>query len=393
MTAGVRWVTAEVPDRNGGGGNQRQAYLLEALADITPVDLFVAGAVEDEAVRAAARRIVEIDAGPRPLPTRRIERRGWAAATTWAAGLPLDVAAYAPVRDAFARSLQGDRARHETTIVHHGVLAPLLAGPRFDDSRWVLHLFHAAGDRADQLAAHTDSALKRALLRRDGANARRIEQHAIDRADALVVATPQDALRLGRPSTPTHVVDQGIDLERFRPAPLPTEPVVLFSGSLDYDPNVDGITWFVASIWPLVRRRVPTAELLVVGRNPVASVSELADVDGVSVHADVPSMGPWLARSRVSIAPLRVGTGVRVKALEALAAGVPVVGTATALEGIELDATHASVAEDVAGFAASVVALLEDDALASSQRTAGRAFVEERHSWQASARQLAAALL
>jgi glycosyltransferase involved in cell wall biosynthesis len=104
-------------------------------------------------------------------------------------------------------------------------------------------------------------------------------------------------------------------------------------------------------------------------------------------------MAPWLERARVSVAPLRVGTGVRVKALEALAAGVPVVGTTVAFEGIDLEPAEAAIVDDVGPFADAVVALLTDEVLAGSRRAAGRALAEARFSWKSSARQLADALL
>lgn len=390
MRDGVAWVTAEVPDRELGGGNQRQAYLLEALAQHVPIDLLVAGRVSDERVRAAARRVVEVDVTELATPAGALARRARAATVSWLLRQPLDVHDQAPVRAALAERLRD--LDPSVVLVHHQGLAPLLGGPRHGRARWALHLFHAAGERADQLAAVAPHPLQRALLRRDGANARAVERHAVERADVLVVATDEDAVRLAVPGTPTVVVPQGVDLERFRPSPLPVEATVVFTGSLDYEPNVDGITWFVHEVWPTVRRRVPAARLLVVGRQPAPAVRALAVEEGVELHADVPAIAPWLAAGRVAVAPLRVGTGVRVKAVEALAAGRPLVATSVAMEGIAASSAEVAIADDAAAFAAAVVALLRDSEASGRQAAAGRAFVERCCSWAASADRLAAAL-
>jgi glycosyltransferase involved in cell wall biosynthesis len=326
------------------------------------------------------------------MSPRRAVRRAKSAATSWVARQPLDVFAHRAVRAALMEHVVA-MADVDAVVVHHQALAPMIRALPPGRARNVLHLFHAAGDRADQLAAFAPQALQRALLHRDGNNARAVERAAIEHADALVVTTEADAVRLGRPGTPTVVVPQGIDLERFAPSPLPAAPVVLFSGSLNYDPNVDGLLWFAATTWPLVRERVPDAELLVVGHSPVPAVRDLHGRDGISVHPDVPTMAPWLAKARVAVAPLRVGTGVRVKALEALAAGRPIVGTTIALEGIPVGPAEVAIEDDPTGFSGAVVALLVDDALASERAANGRAFVEAHSSWPRSAALLRGALL
>ena len=392
MSDGVLWVTSEVPDREAGGGNQRQAYLLHGLAELAPVDLVVAGRVTDPLVRNAARRVVEVEVAPIPPSPRRIVRRGNAAVNSWVLRRPLDVADHRRVRAALLREVRA-AGPAAAVVVHHQALAPMLAELPATAGRRVLHLFHAAGDRAEQLAQFAPQALQRALLRRDGRNARAVERDAIDDADALVVTTKQDLARLGRPATPTIVVPQGVDLDRFAPSPLPPAPRLLFSGSLNYDPNVDGLLWFVDEVFPLVQTRVPAVALDVVGHRPVAVVAALAGRAGITVHADVPAMAPWLTAARVSVAPLRVGTGVRVKVLEALAAGRPVVGTSVALEGIDVGPEEAAVADDPASFADAVVALLLDDELADRRAAAGRAKVASSASWSASARVLHEALV
>jgi polysaccharide biosynthesis protein PslH len=392
VTAGVVWVTAEVPDRDGGGGNIRQAHLFAALAQHTPVDLLVAGEVRDTEVLDAARHIIQVP--PVALPSdSRVARRAQAAFTAWARRRPLDVAAHGQVRAALAEELGRLSRDASALLLHHQVLGPLLARPRDDRARWALTLFHASGRRSFQEAAVEPSRLQRALLRQDGRNAARAERRYVEAADRLVVLSEEDAQRLGRPGTPTHLVQQGVDLRRFPVTPLPAAPVVLFPGSLDYSPNIDGSVWFVDAMWPAIRARVPDAQLRIVGRQPPREVRALHGQPGVEVHADVPSMAPWLAAARVSVAPLRIGTGVRMKAMEALAAQRPLVGTTIALEGLPLTEAEAAIVDEPGAFADAVVALLLDDELAERRRSAGRLLVEQHFSWSVAGAQLADALL
>ena len=252
MRDGVVWVTSEVPDRDGGGGNIRQAHLLVALAEHTPVDLLVAGDVARprgggrrsphhlRSTGLGSRRVTGFPSGggrvhgvgPPPAP-----RRGL----------------HAQVRAALSAELVGLAADAQALLLHHQVLGPLLEPPRPPGPRWALTLFHASGDRSFQEAAVEPSRLQRALLRKDGRNAERAEHRYVDAADRLVVLSEEDGRRLGRPGTPTHLVQQGVDLRRFPISPLTKEPMVLFPGSLDYSPNVDGSVWFVETMWPAIR--------------------------------------------------------------------------------------------------------------------------------------------
>src|SRR5205823_15052400 len=97
---------------------------------------------------------------------------------------------------------------------------------------------------------------------------------------------------------------------------------------------IDGAVWFCTGVLPQVRSAVPTASVALVGRSPAPEVEALGALDGVEVHADVPSVVPYLRAARVAIVPLRIGTGTRLKAREAMAAGRPVVGTTVGLEGL-----------------------------------------------------------
>jgi glycosyltransferase involved in cell wall biosynthesis len=197
--------------------------------------------------------------------------------------------------------------------------------------------------------------------------------------DTVFTVSPDDAALLdGDPL----VVPNGVDLQRFAPSPVPSNPSIVFTGHLAYLPNVDGVTWFCREVLPRVREQVPAAHVDIVGRIPVADVRDLAG-PAVDVHADVETVAPYLESSRVAVIPLRLGSGTRLKALEAGAAGRPVVGTTVGLAGVPWrDGVSALIADDADSMARAIVTVLTDDAIANSLASEGRTLAEQ-FDWEA----------
>lgn len=386
---GLLWVTAEIPDRTLGGGNIRHANLIEALAEHVAVDLAVVGDVRDERVRGAVRSLIEV-----PSPERDARVRGKVDVLRLLAveRTTFDLAAHRPAVEALRRHVVPLANGYDAVIVNHQGLAPLL--PRTRRSQWWFHPQFLASERSRQ-AAKIASGRRRWMFAVEARHGARAEKWAVRAYDGLVTVSAEDAdaLTTGLDAAerpPVVVAPNGVDLDAFSFSPLPPQPRVVLTASLDYDANVDGACWFVERVWPLVRSSVPAAELDIVGRNPAPAVRDLAGPAGVAVHADVPAIAPWLARARVAVVPLRIGTGTRLKVLEALASGRPVVGTTIGLEGLGLHhPSEARRVDEPAGFAAAVVDLLGDDSTAERQRVAGRAVVEDRFSWQRIGRELA----
>lgn len=214
---------------------------------------------------------------------------------------------------------------------------------------------------------------------------RRYEPALARRADEVIVVSEQDRAQI--PFANVHVVPNGVDTDAFRPRPEARRPgTLVFHGNMSYEPNVHAATWFVREVLPRVRAAEPDARLVVAGSKPARAVEALADEPGVEVTGYVESMPDVLAQAAVAVAPLRSGSGIQNKVLEAFASGLPVVTTPTGLGGIDGRAgEHALVAADPAAFAEAVVRVLRERTLAERLGDAGRRLVLERYSWERAA--------
>lgn len=383
------WLTAEAPDRRLGGGNIRQAHLVGALGARMPTDVLLAGHLEDPVTAAAVRRVIEVPNTAAARPTSRTVRR---AQDLWlAVGVrePAEVYHGRINRRALASAL-ADLGSYDIAVVNHQALMPLLLeGRAHGGGRWVAHLHNVAAERARQAAAAEPGGRQRWLLHREAAKADRFERWTVQNYDAVLVCSDEDATMLAgadrsRARGPVIVTPSGVDTEHFRPSPLATEPRLVVTATLNYWPNVDGLLWFARDVMPRIARRVPDVKLDIVGRTPVADVAALADGARIAVHADVPDVAPFLYGARVAVVPLRMGTGTRLKALEALAAGRPLVGTSIGLAGLRLaDGRDARYADSPEAMADAIVELLRSDAAAENLAAAGRERVERDYQWPA----------
>lgn len=250
---------------------------------------------------------------------------------------------------------------------------------------------------AQILARHVDvsSALpRRGYMYLQWLKMRRFEGRAA-RAFDLVAAVSEDDRRLLESMyglSNVRVIDTAVDVEHFAPRPeRPLPSRIVFVGSLDWLPNEDGLQYFAAAMWPHIRRLRPDAECEIVGRNPSPAVMRLAGVEGLRILANVPDVRPHLSAATVSVVPLRIGGGTRLKVFESMAMGTPVVSTTIGAEGLPLESGRDLIVEDdPLRFAEAVVRLLADDASRSTMAERGRTLVVERFSAERVARQFEA---
>jgi glycosyltransferase involved in cell wall biosynthesis len=221
----------------------------------------------------------------------------------------------------------------------------------------------------------------------------RFERGAFAAATRVVAVSQEDA-RLIRDrfgGRNVDVVDNGIDrgyFESVQPAPEPG--AILFLGSLDWRPNIDAVGLLLDRIFPLVRAKEPGARLLLVGRKPAPALAQkLRCAPGVELHADVLDVRPFLSRSAIMVVPLRIGGGSRLKILEAMAAGLPVVSTRIGAEGLELAPRENFIAADEPeAMADAVLTLIRDPSPARAMAARSRAYVLDRYDWDALAHRL-----
>ncbi len=218
---------------------------------------------------------------------------------------------------------------------------------------------------------------------------RKYEAQICRRADAVLAVSEADARALERliPDLNPRVVPNGIDTHRYRPteydAGARTNSLV-FTGTMDFRPNVDAVLWFVRRVLPLVQSKVPDVHLHVVGQRPHRRLEPLKANPTVTLTGWVDDVRPYIARADLYVAPLRMGGGTRLKLLEAMAMGKAVIATRLGAEGYPVtDGRELILADAPQDIAAEIVSLLRSPAQRAALGRRARAFVEDRYDWRA----------
>ncbi len=178
-------------------------------------------------------------------------------------------------------------------------------------------------------------------------------------------------------------IENGIDLDYLRPQPRSGDDgLVVFTGQMDYPPNIEAVTSFATRIFPQVRDRNPAARFAIVGRNPAAPVRALASRPGITVTGAVPDVRPWLANASLVVAPLEIARGIQNKVLEAMAMARAVVASPAAAEGIDAEHGRDFIIASPDTMASAILGLLEVPAVADAIGNAARARMETRYRWE-----------
>ena len=234
---------------------------------------------------------------------------------------------------------------------------------------------------------------------REARKMNRFERRTLKRFDSVVAVSERDevalAKRYGLPVV--RRIETGVDLE-FHAYQVPRAEgnVAVFAGAMDSRSNIDGIEFLLRAVWPRIHAVRPEARMLIAGRNPPPALVAEAKASGMNWHftGSVEDIRPYLHEGDVSLIPLRVGSGTRLKAFEAIANGLPVVSTTLGVEGLGLVAgEHYLAADTDEAFADAILVLLADAPRRIAMAESGRALLEARYSWATIARQFEAICL
>jgi glycosyltransferase involved in cell wall biosynthesis len=361
-------VTKLLPAPANGGGKQRTLAMLRRLAARGDVSLI---AFDDGADHEMLDQLgvhvhsVQWPTTPRAIVGGYVRSGSVSSARFWH-------------RDLARAAEQVARARPpDVLVIEFAQLAPLVRNVHAP--LIVLSMQNVESDLVASIA-RSRRVPTRALLLAEAATVRRLERRLLRVADVVSVVSETDRARL--PPTRGRVIICPNGREHVELLPWRSkEPTVVFVAQLGWKPNVDGALWLGRKVWPLVRAVRPDARLLLVGRQPAPAVRDLAGPD-IEVTGTVPDVQPFLARARCTLAPLSAGGGSRLKILESLAAGRPVVSTSVGAEGLDDVVAHGIVvADDPRSFADAVITLLDDANLAERLGKEGHNRVAKHYTW------------
>jgi polysaccharide biosynthesis protein PslH len=243
----------------------------------------------------------------------------------------------------------------------------------------------------DRHAAHGRTPLHRLVFRQQARRMWAYERRICRESRYVIAVSEPDAERMRQAFQIGHVADvpTGVDTEYFAPpASAPPAADLVFVGSMDWMPNIDGVSWFVREVLPRVHARRPETTVAIVGRTPPREIEAFGQDARVRVTGTVPDIRPYFWGSAVSIVPLRVGGGTRLKIFEAMAAGIPVVSTAIGAEGLPVeDGRHLRIADEPEAFAQACLGLLSQPEEGRRLAAAARQLVVDQFSWEQAARQ------
>jgi glycosyltransferase involved in cell wall biosynthesis len=236
--------------------------------------------------------------------------------------------------------------------------------PAHSKTPCILFQQNAESQLWELMAKMESNPIKKLFLAVESAKMKRYERATLGRVRYVVAVSEHDRAQMleMNPACEITVVPTGVDTGRFKVAPpsLANPPRIVFTGSMDWEPNIDAAAYFCSRVWPRIRQEFPDAVFQIVGRNPAAKVLRLAS-DSVQVTGTVPAVAEYLEGASVVVVPLRIGGGTRLKIFEAMAMGRAVVSTLIGAEGLDVESGRdILLADDADAFVRAVLLLLRD---------------------------------
>ncbi|MDI6740606.1 MAG: glycosyltransferase [Candidatus Edwardsbacteria bacterium] len=243
----------------------------------------------------------------------------------------------------------------------------------------------------ERLAAISPNPVKKMLARMEHRRVKSFELMTCRLFDCCIEVSDDDRKTVERDGLdiPVRVVPNGVDSDYFRPTPLPRgEPAIMFIGTFTFFGNRDAARWLLDRVWPGIRQKRPDALMYIVGNKPPSWLTARRD-DRVIVTGLVPDIREYITKASLIVCPVRIGSGTKLKILEAMACGRPVITTTMGLEGITaVEGQEAIVRDDPDSFRKSILELLGDPDRAAAIGGAARRLIEQHYSWERSVGQL-----
>lgn len=371
------FLSAESPYPSIGGGPLRSASLLEYLAQRYEVDvtLFNEERSPDPRPQFPAGRARSISIVNVPHHSKSPAARYWRAASRWARNRPPLIDRFSGFERQIATAV--GQENYDLAVIEHIWCAPYVKQIRPHARRVWLDAHNIESVWHDRVA-RTGGMLQAAAFRRFARACRRFERHWLPQFDAVIVTSEDDARHAVGARTMVYPNAMPLVARPVRSE----EQAIVFTGNLEYQPNIAAVEHFNKNIWPLLRQRVPDLIWRIAGKNP-AAVARFIDGDTrVHVTGPMEDAVATLAAAKIAVVPLLSGSGTRFKILEAWAAGTPVISTRLGAEGLQCNAgEHLLLCDDPTEFAEAVAFLLQAPEARAQLGEAGRRLYESRYTW------------
>ncbi len=370
-----------------GGANTRNYYLLRSLASKHQVSLIAYANHEELSNTTALQRLEQLTYSLKtiPYPTTAQGKRGRQLFSVLQ-GQSYILRSY--MSEHFQRAI--DELAKKVSIDVVLFESVLMAGYRLPSSvRCIIDQHNIEYEILERTSQSEKGRLRRWYNRREGELLKPVELERCHQADAVVVTSEreQQILRKYLPEQFISTVPNGVDIEMFRHVSVENAKEVpgriVFTGTMNYYPNTNAALYFAQHCWPQIREQVPGATWQIVGKEPPSEIRALGQLPGIEVTGEVADVRPYLTQAEIALAPLQIGSGTRLKILEALAMEKAMVSTSVGCEGIAVvSGEHLLIADEPAAFATAVIELLNNPERRHKMGSAGRTLVEQQYGWQ-----------